>query len=533
MTFSRGLFSGWMHGVDHQQLVGARYAKKRGAYIGEVARVDAHAIQLTELRTPLKPGDGVVFENPSDTDREQGGYLFAVHDRWIEFQRGKLDLNAIPPGTRVFKTSDMALDRELRATFAGDIPLRKRHALHLRVEGESGKPLRLGTLDASGRMQHEVFSSMVLQTAQKRPLTRELLLEQLGKLGGTPYELATLESALVGDVILPVSELNRMRRELVEKVARHSDVELPAPAAETANFSEMLDVVNSRRQHAQPPSLPVLHVLCRSMDQIEAALHAAVPRLYVDFEDIRLFPDAVKRVRDHGSASEIFLATPRIQKSGEAGFFNLIARAEPDGVLIRNLGAIAHFASTGLRMTGDFSLNVANPLTAEFLIDSRLEQLTISYDLNVEQVFDLLQAAPPSWFELTLHQHMPMFHMEHCVFAAFMSGGKSFLDCGRPCEKHNVKLRDRVGMEHPLKADVGCRNTLFNAVAQTGATFFDSLMAAGLRHYRVELLEESRDEAARIISTYQDLLTGKLSGATLHRDLRAQSQLGVTTGTLG
>jgi putative protease len=126
-----------------------------------------------------------------------------------------------------------------------------------------------------------------------------------------------------------------------------------------------------------------------------------------------------------------------------------------------------------------------------------------------------------------------MFHMEHCVFAAFMSGGKSFLDCGRPCEKHQVKLRDRVGMEHPLKADVGCRNTLFNATAQTGASFFTDLMNAGLRHYRVELLEETRDEAARIIATYQDLLAGKFSGATLHRDLRAQSQLGVTTGTLG
>jgi putative protease len=178
-------------------------------------------------------------------------------------------------------------------------------------------------------------------------------------------------------------------------------------------------------------------------------------------------------------------------------------------------------------------LNVANPLTADFLIASGLEQLTVSYDLNIDQVLDLLHAAPPAWFELTLHQHMPMFHMEHCVFAAFMSGGKSFLDCGRPCEKHQVKLRDRVGMEHPLKADVGCRNTLFNATPQTGASFFSDLMNAGLRHYRVELLEESRDEAARIIVTYQDLLAGKFSGATLHRDLRAQSQLGVTTGTLG
>jgi putative protease len=122
--------------------------------------------------------------------------------------------------------------------------------------------------------------------------------------------------------------------------------------------------------------------------------------------------------------------------------------------------------------------------------------------------------------------------MEHCVFAAFMSEGKSFLDCGRPCEKHKVKLRDRVGMEHPLKADVGCRNTLFNAVAQTGALFFQDLMNVGLRHYRVELLEETARETAHIISTYNALLTGRISGVSLHQALKAQSQLGVTTGTL-
>ncbi len=122
---------------------------------------------------------------------------------------------------------------------------------------------------------------------------------------------------------------------------------------------------------------------------------------------------------------------------------------------------------------------------------------TISYDLNIEQVLALLAAAPPAWFELTLHQHMPMFHMEHCVFAAFMSKGTTFLDCGRPCEKHRVHLRDRVGMEHPLRADVGCRNTLFNAVPQTGARFFDALQQAGLRHFRVELLEEDAAPNAR------------------------------------
>jgi len=121
--------------------------------------------------------------------------------------------------------------------------------------------------------------------------------------------------------------------------------------------------------------------------------------------------------------------------------------------------------------------------------------------------------------------------MEHCVFAAFMSSGTSFLDCGRPCEKHRVHLRDRVGVEHPLRADVGCRNTLFNAAAQTGAKFFDRLTSAGIRHFRVELLEENAAETRAIIAAYRSLVDGRAEGRSLWRQLKATHQLGVTQGT--
>jgi U32 family peptidase len=553
MTFSRGLYPGWMHGVNHQELVGARYAKKRGPFVGEVLRADRDAVELSDFATPLKAGDGLVFEHAADTDREQGGYIFHVQDRWIEFQRGKIDWSRIQPGTRVFKTSDMALEKSLQSTFKGDIPLRKHKALRLVVRGELGKPLVLQALNEADEVSASVISSMPLQAAQNKPLTSEVLIQQLSRLGGTPYELKQLESHLPDGLILPLSELNRLRRELLEELTRSTVAPEVTHRDSTATTAALLDPIKFR-QGGAVGTAPTLHVLCRSLEQIQSALAAGVPRLYVDFEDIRLYPEAVALVRGAQTTglqfpaarresdsdelpvsptpTQIFLATPRIQKAGEEGFFKLIARAEPDGVLIRNLGAIEFFAGSGLRLAGDFSLNVANPLTAEFLINSGLESLTVSYDLNIDQALELLHAAPPQWFELTLHQHMPMFHMEHCVFAAFMSTGTSFLDCGRPCEKHKVKLRDRVGMEHPLKADVGCRNTLFNAVPQTGARFFTDLQQAGLRHYRVELLEENAEATTQVIAAYQALLRGENTGELLHRELKAQSQLGVTTGTL-
>ncbi|MEZ0390279.1 MAG: DUF3656 domain-containing protein [Verrucomicrobium sp.] len=538
MTFSRGLFSGWMHGVNHQKLVGARFAKKRGPFVGEVRTVDRDTIELSGFETPLKPGDGVVFENPSDTNREQGGYLFHVAGHRIAFQRGKIDFNHIAPGTRVYKTADPALEKELQATFKGDLPIRKRRPLHLAARGQAGSALEVTALHPDGSVAASINSAMPLEVAQKKPLNADTLEQQFGRLGGTPYELKRLDFHVEGEVIIPVSELNRMRRALVSELDLLPGTpvfESPPPEGSSVSARAMLAPLRAARDEetdTSPRKDPRLHVLCRNLAQIEAALHAEVARVYVDFEDVRLYGDAVTRVRDHGGSTEIFLATPRIQKPREEGFFKLIARANPDGVLIRNLGAIAFFAETGLRTTGDFSLNVANPLTAEFLKRTGLEQLTVSYDLNIEQVLDLLCGCPPSWFELTLHQHMPMFHMEHCVFASFMSKGTTFLDCGRPCEKHQVKLRDRTGMEHPLKADVGCRNTLFNAVPQTGARFFEMLRHAGLGTFRVELLEESGDEATRVISLYQGLMNQQQSGDTLWRDLKAQSQLGVTTGTL-
>jgi putative protease len=268
------------------------------------------------------------------------------------------------------------------------------------------------------------------------------------------------------------------------------------------------------------------------MEQLGAALDAGCVTVYADFEDIRRYRDAVSLVRQRDGA-QILLATPRVQKAGEQGFFKLIDAAKPDGVLIRNLGGLDYFRSSALRKVGDFSLNVANPLTAELLIREGLERVTVPYDLNAQQLLDLLRAAPAEWFEMTIHQHMPMFHMDHCVFAAFLSKGTNASNCGRPCDRHRVKLRDRMGVEHPVKADVGCRNTVFHAKAQSGADYLQKFVEAGARVFRVELLDEDAPITRLILQGYRELIGGTATDSSaVFRKLHAVKQLGVTSGTL-
>ncbi len=527
MTFSRGLFTGWMHGVDHQKLVGAAFGKKRGVFAGHVVRTGRDFVEVKAL-IPLKAGEGVVFENAADTNAEQGGRIYEARDGLLTFERGKLQVDKIPPGTRVWKTSDPALERELKKSWQARIEGHdaRKTPLTLLFTGQPGQPL---TVQADGIT---ASSRTPLQPAQKFALTAGTLAEIFSRLNDTPYRLDVLDCDQLGHVYLAKSDLTHLKHELV-KALEEREIARRQPSGETLHeaLDDLVASASSRcDSRMSKMHMPRLSVLCRTTDQIEAALRCGMPTIYADFEDIRRYKEAVSLTRDR---AEIFLATPRIQKAGEQGFFKLIESAAPDGVLIRNVGAISYFRNSPLRTIGDFSLNVSNPASAAVFLSRGLERVTISYDLNITQVLALLAAAPADRFELTIHQHMPMFHMEHCVFAAFLSKGSTFLDCGRPCDKHRVHLRDRVGIEHPLRADVGCRNTLFNAAAQTGAAHFEDLRTAGLRHFRIELLEESAAETEKILTAYQTLLGGKSSGESLWRDLKAQSQLGVTRGTLG
>jgi len=122
--------------------------------------------------------------------------------------------------------------------------------------------------------------------------------------------------------------------------------------------------------------------------------------------------------------------------------------------------------------------------------------------------------------------------MEHCVFCAFLSKGRDYHDCGRPCESHDVRVRDRVGADLPLKADAGCRNTVFNNRAQTGAEYVDRLLALGARSFRVEFVNESPDEVKRTADHYARLFAGEISGAELWKELKLLNQLGVTRGQM-
>ncbi|RME95191.1 MAG: U32 family peptidase [Verrucomicrobia bacterium] len=538
MAFSRGLHTGWLEGIDNQRLVHAEFGKKRGVLLGRVLAVERGRVRV-RLEGPLKPGDGVVFEHPEgDTEHEEGGRVYAIEPlpdgaHRLAFGHGRLRLERIRPGCRFWKTSDPELERQWRQSFASERP-RFRRPVIARVSGRAGQPLRLELVDEAGR-RVEVASAMPLAEAHNRPLDTAVLEAQLGRLGDTPFRLERIDNRLEGPVILPLGELNRLRREAAARLeALRSE-----PPRWTLHDAPALPPATTAEPDPDPGPAPLpapqLAVLVRQPDQLDAALEAGAPLVYLDWENLRALPTAVARFRERAGADpgrRVFVAPPRITKPGEDWMLAQVEKAGADGILARNWDHLRRWA--GRRpLIGDFSLNAANHLAVQWFRERfGLERVTASYDLNDRQLEALLQAGPAPAIEVVIHQHMPMFHMEHCVFCAFLSTGKDYRDCGRPCEKHRVGLRDRVGAVHPVLADAGCRNTVFNALAQTGAEYVTRLAELGVRWFRIEFLDEPADRVRRTIDRYQALLRGEITGRQLWRELKLRHQLGVTRGTL-
>jgi putative protease len=540
LSFSRGFSPGWLAGCDHKRLVPAISSAKRGVRLGTVAEVRRGRVAVdlaAGLAGGVKRGDGVAFDSGATSDEATGGRVYEVFEAGrsvteavtegrveLAFGQGTVNLAAVRPGQTVWKTDDPQLTARLRRSFAGDA-LRRRQPVDLHVIVAPGDPLRVTATTATGA-RIEALTAAPAVEATKHPLDTDVLRAQLGRLGGTPFELRRLTAEIAGRPMLPFSVLGELRHELVRRLEAAVTLS-PGAATRAAVEPGAAGTTGDRRRTAGPPAL---HVLVRSLEQLGGLLEIGERSVCAEFADIRQYREAVAAARVAGAG--ITLATPRIQKPDEIGIFRALAKHEPDGVLVRNWAGLVFFRDAGLPVIGDFSLNVANETAADFFLAAGCGRVTASYDLNRDQLLGLAAAADPARLEVVVHQRMPLFHMEHCVFCAVLSPGTDKTNCGRPCDDHVVQLRDRIGVAHPLTADVGCRNTLWNAVPQSAAEAVPALLAAGVRHFRVEALDEGPAEAARIVRAYRDLLAGRATGRDVWRDLNAANRVGVTRGTL-
>jgi putative protease len=561
VAYSRGFSDGFLLGANHQSLVEGRFPKHRGALLGEVVEVRAPLVRVRKvsragerpgstassavdvaLPDPV-PGVGVGFDLGRPQEDEPGGPLFGVEPAaggwWLRFGRPGPDLAQVRPGAKVWVSSTPKLTSEAAAAVeAGQRGVSGRIPVVLRVRGAAGAPLG-ATLEARGPVGNQAQVSgqttELLAPAKGAGLGVEVLADKLGAMGGTPFKLEAVElDELGGGLHLPVSALKALRRELVPQLEqkvlaarRHALNAGPAAAKVVADAQAL-----QARRAFKAPEQPTLVPLVRRAEQLEAVIAAGLRTVELDWMELVGLEKAVARAREAGL--QVVIATTRVQKPGEAGVDARLERLKPDGMLVRHWGGLVHFSrhESDVQVHGDFSLNVTNSVTAHHLLALGADTLTCAHDLDEAQLFAMLAHVPAQRLTVAVHHHISTFHTEHCVYAHTLSQGRDFKTCGRPCETHQLALEDVKGQRHPVVVDVGCRNTVFNAQAQSAASVVPRLIAAGVRRFRAEFVWEDQATCRAVLDAWSALLAGRLSPAQLNQKLSAHEQFGVTAGTM-
>ncbi len=552
ITYSRGFFNGWLGGVDHQKLVDGRFGSHRGLEIGTVLRKTADGLRVDSGRDII-PGDGLLFVAYGGHESFWGGRVFSARrlgaDEWELSFDNQFPTSAIPDGATIYLNDSPTLERRITRSYT-DKSLWKTLPLGLTAHGKDGEPLNLVYTDRENRV--EVLSQALLQAARNpaTALTSDRLMLEAGALSGSGYALSSSDFQVDPGLFLSDREIRKMRQAAVATLQARRTLAKPRAQRTPEDALAWLAMQQGLTLDSAPgmDTPPTLNVLIRERDSLAHLEGLPIGTVYLDFEHGKDYKPAVAAVRAMGFQAGI--ATTRILKPSEYHNLKVICALRPDSVLVRNLGALHYLQGQGLRLCGDFSLNAANSLTARYLLDKGLESLCPAYDLNQWQLWDLLDglgasgvSAPGAGgpgaggpgagaMEITVHQYLPSFHMEHCVFAAFLSTGSTYHDCGKPCESHRVELRDHTGARHPLKADQECRNTMFNGKPQSAARLVPGLLARGVRRFRLEALYEDRETLRTKILAYAGLLKGENDSDAVLDQMGVVEKYGVMEGQL-
>ena len=583
VLFSRGLRTGWLDGDNHQELVDGTFSNHHGMYLGTVVRVERGCVVVELDENVLagmmpRPGDGILFEEPRFA-QSAGARLYAsqvVHEHKgkqstrgcgpqllkMEFGRD-FDTRQVARGMKAYRNDSPALEKELRKTFT-DREQAKRIPVKMLLEGCIGTPLSLTVQDYSGHSVTAQGDTPIEEARNSGAVAgkndagkcdagnklRDLAQKELSALGSTAYRLDNLSVNVAPNAFIAGKMLRTLRQKAIELLDKErckwKELNPSANAGRALLNSVKFANVKTAAQSStgnkipafagmtiEPAGMtkdPVISVLVRSPEQIPSLEGLDIDNVVMDFDWGVKYDEPLEQIRELGFRAG--MATLRIHKPGESHYLKNILRLCPDFALVRNLGALSILKESGIPLAGDYSLNAANCLSYDWLLSQGLQTLHPSWDLNSTQLFDLLGDIDGSRMELTLHQYMPAFHSEYCAFARALTTGRRFPECGKICTQHKVEILDHKGERHFLQSDAECRNTLFVGKPQSALKLLPDLRAAGVNHFRLEMLQEDSATVRKKALIYTQAIRGKISIEEAIRLAGVEEKYGLSEGQL-
>ena len=345
------------------------------------------------------------------------------------------------------------------------------------VDGSS-----LTVFDAEGRMCR--VEGPMPERARNVALTGAALAQRVAKTGGTPYRCTEVRTAVDPGLTLSAAAINAMRREVLNQLTALRARREEQPLRKAARVP----------QFRGSTGLPGLTVQVTEKEQLTPTLlNLETAMLYVPMhillEDIELCQKLLRRGR-------VAAVLPRIVHDGDlpritAGLSDLRALGLKD-VLVGNLGLLIPAREAGMRIRGDFGLNIYNSGSMNVARTLELASATVSFEMTLPQIRDLSKAVDA---EMIVYGRLPLMVTEHCLIRNKTGQCK--------CHIGTHKLTDRTGAEFPIIKDGdSCRSVLLNGKKLSWLDRQDDLAKLGVWAVRLYFTTENSREVNRVLSDY-------------------------------
>ena len=542
-SFNRGFSNGYFGGNRNQDIMGFKRPNNRGVYLGRILSCDASRGSISlKLQADLELGDEI------EVWVSQGGRVVIPVRELLE--NGKTITAAISgetvsipgagklhPGDRVFKIFSIQNDRETKQALNKDNPNLK-IACSVQVRGELNQPLQVTFSDPIGH-SGIADTETRLQTARTRPLTEETIREQLSRLGNTPYYLEKLHVQMGENLMVPLRDLNQVRRLAVEELMENALQQyrrkaIPFKSLKPLNCSSRGTTKHRSIQH-------YLSVWVGDGESVAIAAKAGADLIYVGGDELAGFHWTENSLVDsietaHQAGSRLVIAMPRINREGQRrdwySYLQMVSKLESDGIMLSDLGTLQRvLEETTQPVFLNYTFNFFNSYALALMNNPRIVQYTLSPELTLEQIKEISQNCPEIRLECLVQGPIELMVSEYCPIHSTLEAGKgASAHCSGPCRQNHYFLRDRLQLDFPIYTDQFCRLHLLNTKDLCLYGDLQRLNAEADLVNRLELKTFNAHQVAHFVEEYHKALKAIHRGQPLENEESVMKEFKSLTG---
>ena len=436
---------------------------KRPEYVATVTAVYRKAIDEGIVTQSMMDALYAAFNRQGFTD---GYYTGKIDKRMFGIRQDTLeDGEFLQAARQSYETGETQLvDLQFRAVVT--------------VDGSS-----LTVMDPEGRTCQSI--GPMPQRALRVPLTGEMLAQRVAKTGGTPYRCVQVRTRVDPGLTISAAAINAMRRDVLNQLtalrARREEKPIRSP--------KPVPMIRGSR------GLPGLTIQVTTREQLTPnLLNTETAMLYVPMHLLMANPNMTLRLVERG---RLAVALPRVVHDPEmAKLQQDLSTLRQWGVrdaLVGNLGLIIPAREAGMRIHGDFGLNVFNSISMNVMKSLEIVSAVPSFEMTLPQIRDLSKAVSA---ELIAYGRLPLMLTENCLIRGRTG------ECTCQTET-SVKLTDKTGADFPIIKDGdSCRSVLLNGKKLSWLDRQEDLNKLGLWALRLYFTTENSREVDRVLGDY-------------------------------